>query len=94
MSAHTPGPWAISPPMERCSLGDGLYVQREADGTPTAFASSGNLADARLLAAAPELLAACKAAIEEFREFMPTTAGDTLTMCEAAVAKAEEVADK
>jgi hypothetical protein len=40
--------------------------------------------------AAPEMFDALVAARHELRDFMPTTAGDTLTMVESALRKAGE----
>jgi len=67
-SAHTPGPWDVqkawrdrTEPSNHWVYADGLFIA-EVDGErPEA------LANARLIAAAPELLAACKTALEDAR---------------------------
>lgn len=55
---YTPGPWA-----------QGLHTEYKhvvfANGVPLAVAEQGHLANARLIAAAPNLLAACEAALDE-----------------------------
>ena len=79
-STHTLGPWHVAAPSdnhdETCEW-DGLYV-RAATGQIVAFASSGNQANARLLAAAPELLAALKGVLAGFEgnAFCRNTDGD------------------
>ena len=66
MSAHTPGPWTI----EESMPGDGHHFIHGADGTCVLCPDDGwnsnyrdydsRLANARLIAAAPELLDCCK----------------------------------
>ena len=98
---HTPGPWYAglydtSPNFLR--VGKHMAVGREGDdmliavcGTP-GFATSE--ADARLIAAAPDLLAACKAMLE----LTETDHGDSeetdaaFDLARAAIAKAESEA--
>jgi hypothetical protein len=43
----------------------------------------------RLIAAAPELLAACEHVRDTIREFLPTVMSEDLTAIEAAIAKAK-----
>lgn len=70
MSAHTPGPWSVGHPAYRA---EGVeYVLATVDGRswPSEIAvlyscNKGQKADARLIAAAPDLLAACKAVMAE-----------------------------
>ena len=86
MNGFTPGPWTYGVEAD----GETFWVRSD-EFLIVELPSNGQIDeraedDARLIAAAPDLLAACEAAIEEFRQFM--TAGDTLTKCEAAVAKA------
>ena len=65
MSKHTPGPWEPTnsddlddpPGNVVCTLGDGWYVSSEHEPT-----RDSNEADARLIAAAPEMLDALEAA--------------------------------
>ncbi len=63
MSEHTPGPWTATKQTERCT-----YIAANtkiADVYSTAFRDFENeAANARLIAAAPELLAALKALLE------------------------------
>jgi hypothetical protein len=79
---HTPGPWRSTD--KRCgatNVPDAFVIS--ADGTQICRHLD-RFEDARLIAAAPELLAACRAALANF-------GGDTevADMLRAAVAKAE-----
>lgn len=67
MSEHTPGPWSIDASLfdrdgydRYIVLGDGLYVA-EVIGMATPDKDLLSTANARLIAAAPDLLAACRA---------------------------------
>jgi hypothetical protein len=97
MAAHTPGPWEASRwrvcygvlPGQRIGVICDVATNKESR-TPESEAN------ARLIAAAPDLLAACKAAIEEFRhlgqamgEMTPPKTVDVWNRVEAAIAKAE-----
>jgi hypothetical protein len=90
MSKHTPGPW-----FHKTDFGQVGSVET-ADGDVIAQAQSlGPLdherrnANARLIAAAPDLLAALKLVLEDAREFFPTVSAQAITAAEAAIAKAE-----
>lgn len=71
MSGHTEGPWRVS--LHRCSNGDLLRVRPIGSNTPVCgvHRSGGRFdearANARLIAAAPDLLAACKLALARGR---------------------------
>jgi hypothetical protein len=82
VSGHTPGPWTA----ER-EVGVGIMIQ------PIGVAVGDHYeeyrADAALIAAAPDLLAASRKALGPLREIYPTVAGDAITALEAAVARAE-----
>lgn len=87
-SKHTPGPWAHD-------SGSTLVITEEyiiADCTAAALPESEQEANARLMAAAPELLEACKDALE-FIDFLMhdslVSDGETRNMLRAAIAKAE-----
>lgn len=75
MSAHTPGPWMVGGPFPSVSVcrqvDDGAPPTWDAvcilDSRTTGSQSKQALADARLIAAAPELLAALKSALESTR---------------------------
>ena len=56
MSKHTPGPWKV----EHNTAWNRDVDIRGCDGRQIAFACSLNEADAKLIAAAPDLLEACK----------------------------------
>jgi hypothetical protein len=108
MSQHTPGPWYSSSPDFPIGI---LSAHRFGEGDPEQIcfiggdvmapeSSDENEANAALIAAAPELLRACKEAIPEIRCLWhqltkrPTNriVGETrsiLDRIEAAVAKAE-----
>ena len=90
--SHTPGPWTL----ETGTPGDGHHYIQGADGSDVVSTDDGwnnnyrnydeRLANARLIAAAPELLVACRAALNDrmFKEW-PGIA----TMLMAAISKAE-----
>lgn len=88
---HTPGPWQRSG--VRVKLGAEDCLQVGPDGFPVAFLPigksatdhAGAIADARLIAAAPELLEAAQEALMELRRVSPSLASPKLR---AAIAKA------
>lgn len=94
MSKHTPGPWwqgflecgwGIAPGttvQARCLL----FVDRPSDDNGNILPSE---ADARLMTAAPELLAACHSAINLMRGSGFTETAASLMQLKLAVAKAE-----
>lgn len=79
--AHTPGPWDYDADSQEVfgtteKYGSGWIarvVGNDSDGRPLPDAE--RLANARLIAAAPELLAACKALAHDIRSF-PFTDGE------------------
>ncbi len=76
MATHTPGPWKV----------DGGGVSSEEAGAIALVSNKNFEADARLIAAAPDLLAAADAALGWFDDFdQDTGAAD---MLRAALAKA------
>ena len=90
MSGHTPGPWAVNEWSGgwtvyggRMPLATGVEVARIA---PVDDERERNEADARLIAAAPDLLAACEALLGEFAEHDPYH--PKVLAAEAAIAKA------
>lgn len=94
MSRHTPGPWYVG------AQNDGLFVIDRPPRQSTDDITEGrdvgvvaarilHIGNARLIASAPDLLAAARAALTELREFMPTTAGSTITALETVIARAE-----
>lgn len=92
MSAHTPGPWLILPeesdkPYLRIR-GNRLGGQYKIANVLTA-GDAETLANARLIAAAPELLEALKQAIEALSCGDPNARMNALRDCPAAVVKAE-----
>jgi hypothetical protein len=102
MSKHTPGPWllATSNSWRRFMSRDGALVCepiKQNDGHPDLRVST---ADARLIAAAPDLLGACNEALEfaedqedvvdgDYGQPKPNRAMQVATMLRAAIAKAE-----
>ena len=87
---HTPGPWQtrgrfITGTPERLDRMYHIYQGALADDSP--FAACSTEADARLIAAAPELLEALKA-ILHIRRWDLIEADGVLDMAEAAIAKA------
>lgn len=95
MSAHTPGPWEVHPEENRRAFAENLVV---ADGVAVAIALNNEErgagwtkceANARLIAAAPDLLESLRALVEVASECIPETAGHELEQARAAIAKAE-----
>ena len=85
---HTPGEWTVT------MQPDGLYaVSGRADnaaGTPLLVAVNLSKANVRLIASAPDLLAACRAAVKELDVLQPDIdVGETLAALRAAIALAE-----
>jgi len=96
MSKHTPGPWKVS------IFGDietektdeyGIAIRRIAyDEGCLGGGNEEDQANARLIAAAPELLEACKAVVKWAEVFGPITSENIepfIQQCGAAIAKAE-----
>lgn len=83
---HTPGPWIADVRSENCAF---------IEGPPTSYGECyfENAADARLIAAAPELLAALKRAREAVNAIVLSTHSVSFTAdlkaIEAAISKAE-----
>lgn len=89
MSAHTPGPWTAAINYAWGKLAD----VRDSKGNSVAFCSTLNEHDARLVAAAPELLSALLDTVGEFEALMktrkPYTGGMNIALrAHAAIAKA------
>ena len=88
MTAHTPGPWVY----ER--RGDKFVVGKRGEGAfirIDEFSPEIDEADARLIAAAPDLLEALERAVAEFEQWMPRSLGYEFThlpKMRAAIAKA------
>lgn len=83
MAEHTPGPWTVVPPLK----GERRWMVR----TGTTGWVGPNEADARLIAAAPDLLTAAKRLVECYTN--PSVADqheDCWSVLENAIAKAEE----
>lgn len=90
---HTAGPWGISSESDRIikafdSLGETSIIIGSASGyTGSPFFPNDETAaaNARLMAAAPQLVAAARQALEDCADLMATPAGDALA---TAIAKA------
>ena len=84
MSGHTPGPWSVIGGIGgwMVAAGPGPRVVRGSGGIP-------NEADARLIAAAPQLLAACVAILESAADKPTLWNTAALNRVEAAVDAAE-----
>lgn len=87
MSKHTPGPWIVED-----FMGRGEYNVRAGDDYVAIVSEEGHLHNARLIAAAPELLDALKTAVARIK--IANADGDNilsawLEQAEAAINKAE-----
>jgi hypothetical protein len=87
MSKHTPGPWSVDDPHQIWAESAGEYVAitrvEDWDTIPREQAE----ANARLIAAAPELLEALKAMLTNWEE-APAYGSDAAAKARAAIAKA------
>ena len=93
MSAHTPGPWTVESDGSTVSMGGQCVIVGPApDGAPR----EQERANARLIAAAPDLLRACRKALRDLKPFFeddephPTFVELEKTLY-AAIAKAEGI---
>ena len=92
MSKHTPGPWTAIP---RLHLGDSPIIDEAGDSIALVrcedVVPSIRNANARLIAAAPDMLAACEAAVRRLSSTRFNTAADAdiVTQLLAAIAKAK-----
>ena len=85
MSKHTPGPWTIS---DRDSVGDNIFgPNNERIANTYGLFEEKWAANARLIAAAPDLLAACKAAMDFMDE--KGYGGNTYRLLRIGILKAE-----
>lgn len=88
-SKHTAGPWHVF--KDEINDGDGLTVARVVRFVPLYREQSD--ANARLIAAAPDLLEACKAIVDVCTTAPPVELvrrlGDVVEQCATAVARAE-----
>jgi hypothetical protein len=90
-SKHTPGPWVWNEGYCGLSSADGHPVLPYADYENMWLPSydAQGRADGHLIAAAPDLLAACWAARAYVASHTHDSAGERLKQIEAAIAKAE-----
>ena len=83
---HTPAPWLICDATELKHIGYRAIVT--IDGETICTPSPMGNADAALIAAAPDLLAACQAVLDEFPGLDSRRIETVKTICRAAIAKA------
>lgn len=102
MSKHTPGPWFVRETGDHYSKRNDIYVIGNPDGSLggdrklalmiDTWAEEQTIHNARLIAAAPELLEACESAINNYSAYLFDSTGkhedDTLRLLKAAVIKA------
>lgn len=101
MSEHTKGPWKWSTKCDtenRSLTGNEEYLDQHGEHIPIAYLHEGyrseatKRANARLIAAAPDLLKACKNMIVQFVKYTPQLNHATcweIIEAKAAIAKAE-----
>ena len=82
---HTPGPWHYA----ECQMG-APFIDTESIGDLFAavLPLDEERANVRIMAAAPDLLAACEMALLDMR-YYATVHGESITALEAAIAKAK-----
>ena len=84
LDKHTPGPWSVGSGSRILSHGPIVI----AETWPTHPDAAANRANCRLVAAAPELLAACEAFVEAWEKCLQLEKTDVaLQMAKAAIAK-------
>jgi hypothetical protein len=66
MVEHTPGPWRTG---TKRYMADPLYIEAGEGVNFTIIGKARTLADARLIAAAPDLLAACERAVDLLHKY-------------------------
>lgn len=88
MSKHTQGPWIAEESLTPDGKGTGTYNihQNSEDGHWLAFVGAKD--DARLIAAAPEMLDALRVAQSELHYFIATRGREAHEIVRAAIAKA------
>jgi hypothetical protein len=90
---HTPGPWEYEKPDENGNAVVGVELENEADGFSIAVVCSGSpdqtLADAALIAAAPELLDALRSIVNTCNVRIDDPRIKYFDEARAAIAKAE-----
>jgi len=92
MTKHTPGPWQVTPDRTRVQTADDAIDYQIADCEDTHFPPPLEQceANARLIAAVPELLEALKTIIQAFdTTFNPERRRQVLEDAKQAIAKAE-----
>lgn len=95
MSTHTPGPWGILKAGNQWAVAPVTAKGKPRDGRQTEDICMGSvladnfLANARLIAAAPDLLAAARALVQIYEEGSATVPIDDWWLVRAAIAKAE-----
>ena len=68
MSKHTPGPWAVGPDLEVFYAPNGAPITRPLRLTSMDGRTEEDVANAKLIAAAPELLAALEGLFDEYED--------------------------
>lgn len=99
---HTPGPWHANTPTEE-QYADGTSIRESKHGDIVAIVDKPRegscIANARLIAAAPDLLAACKVGLEALKDWSDNEGwydkfdtDERVILLRAAIAKAERQA--
>lgn len=92
MTKHTPGPWTMRE-KEKCGVIDLdrwiIECETNVPGHKNQVATAGYKPYARLIAAAPDLLEACKLALQEFNEMGYEPPKYKIDLLKQAIAKAE-----
>jgi len=87
--SHTPGPWTVEPCQDTFEVG---ILDKDGDLVAVTY-NQKCVANARLMAAAPDLLDACKAILDDLNGIMPPELvqrfGSSRILLRNAVTKAE-----
>lgn len=86
MAKQTPGPWRYI----KSGRNNLWHIEREENGAPVcSIPKGGSEPNARLIAAAPDLLAAIKAMVEHYGDHDDDFSAEARAQARAALAKAE-----
>jgi len=86
MATHTPGPWRYEASTKTIRSQPANYWLASMNSWDGAVDHDAN---ARIIAAAPDLMAACRAVLDEFPAFDSKRIESVKNICRAAITKAE-----
>lgn len=88
-SKHTPGPWNVAENDSCCIMAKGKHIATAFDTDGGRSESRRGMRNARLIAAAPELLEACREGLRLLEINLEYNRGKVSDLLKAAIRKAE-----